>query len=51
MEIGEFNEEYNHAYSEEERYTPPEEPEALEALEHFRDRKFGIMFHWGAYSQ
>ncbi|MGN0572500.1 MAG: alpha-L-fucosidase [Acutalibacteraceae bacterium] len=47
----EFNELYNHSYSEELRYVAPEEPEVLESLERFKDRKFGIMFHWGAYSQ
>ncbi|MGN0533111.1 MAG: alpha-L-fucosidase [Eubacterium sp.] len=51
MEIGKFNELYNHSYSEERRYVSPKEPEVLESLERFQDRKFGIMFHWGAYSQ
>ncbi len=50
MEIGEFNEEYNHSYSEEERYIAPKEPQVLESIARFRDRKFGIMFHWGAYT-
>lgn len=51
MKIGKFNALYNHSYSEEKRYIPPKEPEVLESLERFRDKKFGIMFHWGAYSQ
>ncbi|MGN1124357.1 MAG: alpha-L-fucosidase [Eubacterium sp.] len=51
MEIGKFNALYNHSYSEERRYVPPKEPEVLASIEKFRDRKFGIMFHWGAYSQ
>ena len=42
MEIGEFNEEYNHSYSEEERYVAPEEPVVLEALERFRDRRHSV---------
>lgn len=47
MENEEFNALYNHVYSEEQRYVPPKEPEVLESLERFKDRKFGIMFHWG----
>ena len=51
MEVGKFNELYNHTYSEERRYVRPKEPEVLESLERFKDSKFGIMFHWGVYSQ
>lgn len=50
MEL-EFNELHNHKSSEEQRYVSPNEPAVLESLERFKDRKFGIMFHWGAYSQ
>lgn len=51
MENKEFDALYNHTYSEELGYVPPKEPAVLESLERFKDRKFGIMFHWGAYSQ
>lgn len=51
MNTAEFNELYNHSYSEEKEYVTPTNPEISAALERFRDRKFGIMFHWGLYSQ
>lgn len=51
MELKEFNQQHNHRYSEERRYIRPKEKEVRESLEHFRDAKFGIMFHWGLYSQ
>lgn len=51
MSTTEFNKLYNHTYSEERRYVAPKDPNVTEALERFRDRKFGIMFHWGLYSQ
>lgn len=45
MEIGKFNELYNHSYSEERKYIKPKDPAVQESLEKFMDRKFGIMFH------
>lgn len=51
MSTTEFNEKYNHTYSEERKYVTPKQPEVQKSLESFRDRKFGIMFHWGLYSQ
>ncbi len=34
-----------------EGYIPPESPEVLKSLETFRDRKLGLMMHFGLYSQ
>lgn len=45
-----FNELYNHSYTEL-RYVKPKDPLVLKSLEDFQDEKFGIMFHWGLYSQ
>jgi alpha-L-fucosidase len=46
-----FNDEYNHSYSEEKNYIKPSEKTLLDQLEWFRDQKFGLMMHWGPYSQ
>ncbi len=35
----------------EERYVPETDPLVLEKLEEWQDLKFGLLMHWGAYSQ
>lgn len=50
MELPAFNKLHNHSYTEM-RYVKPKEPQVLESLKQFQDNKFGIMFHWGLYSQ
>ncbi|MDR2044643.1 MAG: alpha-L-fucosidase [Clostridium sp.] len=40
-----------HHYSLEEAYVWPAEAEVLRQLEWFQDQKFGLMIHWGPYSQ
>lgn len=35
----------------EERYVPETDPLVLEKLEQWQDLKFGLLMHWGAYSQ
>ncbi|HPF41545.1 MAG TPA: alpha-L-fucosidase [Phycisphaerae bacterium] len=35
----------------EERYFPPTDPKVQAKLEQWRDAKFGLMMHWGTYSQ
>lgn len=47
----EFNALYNHKCSEERRYKAPQDPTVLQSLEDFKDKKFGLMMHWGIYSQ
>jgi len=39
------------AIYEEERYVPETDPLALEKLEEWQDKKFGLLMHWGTYSQ
>ncbi len=40
------------AYSQEdERYVPETDPLVLEKLEKWQDLKFGLLMHWGPYSQ
>ncbi|MCA9256626.1 MAG: alpha-L-fucosidase, partial [Phycisphaerales bacterium] len=34
-----------------ERYFPPSDPKVQAKLEQWRDAKFGLMMHWGTYSQ
>ncbi|MEG2561661.1 MAG: alpha-L-fucosidase [Clostridia bacterium] len=51
MELAEFNEKHNHKCSEERKYKAPKEPAVLAALEDFKDKKFGLMMHWGLSSQ
>lgn len=33
------------------RYVPPTEPKVMARLAQWQDRKFGLMMHWGTYSQ
>lgn len=51
MELKEFNAQHNHKCSEERRYKYPREAEVLASLEKFKDKKFGLMIHWGLYSK
>jgi alpha-L-fucosidase len=37
--------------NEEERYVPETDPLVLKNLEHWQDLKFGLLMHWGPYSQ
>ena len=39
------------AQHEEERYVPETDPLVLEKLEQWQDLKFGLLMHWGPYSQ
>ena len=39
------------AIYEDERYVPETDPLVLEKLEEWQDKKFGLLMHWGAYSQ
>lgn len=39
------------AIYEEERYVPETDPMVLEKLDEWQDKKFGLLMHWGAYSQ
>ena len=39
------------AIYEEERYVPETDPLVLEKLDEWQDKKFGLLMHWGAYSQ
>ncbi len=39
------------AIYEDERYVPETNPFVLEKLEQWQDKKFGLLMHWGAYSQ
>ena len=36
---------------EDERYVPETDPLVLKNLEHWQDLKFGLLMHWGPYSQ
>lgn len=36
---------------EDERYVPETDPLVLEKLDQWQDKKFGLLMHWGAYSQ
>lgn len=42
---------YGQAIYEEERYVPETDPLVLEKLDEWQDKKFGLLMHWGAYSQ
>jgi len=42
---------YSQAVYEEERYVPETNPLVLAKLEQWQDLKFGLLMHWGAYSQ
>ena len=39
------------AIYEDERYVPETDPLVLEKLEQWQDMKFGLLMHWGTYSQ
>ena len=38
-----------HNYRGEDKYVWPEDPAVREKIEWFRDQKFALMMHWGAY--
>jgi len=42
---------FSQAIYEDERYVPETDPLVLEKLEEWQDKKFGLLMHWGAYSQ
>jgi alpha-L-fucosidase len=42
---------YSQAIYEDERYVPETDPLVLKKLEQWQDFKFGLLMHWGAYSQ
>jgi len=42
---------FSQAIYEDERYVPEDDPIVLERLEEWQDFKFGLLMHWGAYSQ
>lgn len=42
---------FSQAVYEDERYVPETDPLVLEKLEQWQDKKFGLLMHWGAYSQ
>ena len=42
---------YSQEHNEEERYVPETDPLVLEKLEEWQGKKFGLLMHWGAYSQ
>ncbi|UWX54599.1 alpha-L-fucosidase [Maribacter litopenaei] len=39
------------AILEDERYVPETDPLVLEKLDQWQDIKFGLLMHWGSYSQ
>jgi alpha-L-fucosidase len=39
------------AQHEDERYVPETDPKVLQKIEHWQDVKFGLLMHWGPYSQ
>jgi alpha-L-fucosidase len=40
-----------HAQHHEQTYVPETDPLVLEKLDQWQDLKFGLLMHWGAYSQ
>lgn len=46
-----FEQVHSQAIHEEERYVPETNPVVLEKLAQWQDLKFGLLMHWGAYSQ
>src|SRR5210317_881027 len=42
---------HSQAIYEDERYVPETDPLVLEKLDKWQDLKFGLLMHWGAYSQ
>lgn len=42
---------YTTALTAQHKYTPPTDPQVINKLEQWQDRKFGLFMHWGTYSQ
>ena len=42
---------FSQAIYEDERYIPETDPLVLEKLDEWQDKKFGLLMHWGSYSQ
>ena len=42
---------YSQAIYEDERYVPETDPLVLDKLDEWQDLKFGLLMHWGTYSQ
>ncbi|MBI9064685.1 MAG: alpha-L-fucosidase, partial [Marinilabiliaceae bacterium] len=42
---------FGQAIYEDERYVPETDPQVLQKLEEWQDIKFGLLMHWGGYSQ
>lgn len=42
---------FSQAIYEDERYVPETDPLVLEKLDKWQDKKFGLLMHWGSYSQ
>lgn len=42
---------FGQAIYEDERYVPETDPIVLEKLDEWQDKKFGLLMHWGTYSQ
>ncbi|MDY7395573.1 alpha-L-fucosidase [Aureibaculum sp. 2210JD6-5] len=42
---------FSQAIYEDERYVPETDPLVLEKLDEWQDKKFGLLMHWGTYSQ
>ena len=42
---------FSQAIYEDERYVPETNPVVLEKLDEWQGKKFGLLMHWGAYSQ
>ena len=42
---------FSQAVYEDERYVPETNPVVLEKLSQWQDLKFGLLMHWGTYSQ
>ena len=46
-----FTSTFSQAIYEDERYVPETDPLVLEKLDQWQDIKFGLLMHWGSYSQ
>lgn len=44
-----FSQTFTHGISD--SYTPPTDPKVIEKLDHWEDQKFGMLIHYGLYSQ
>ena len=42
---------FSQAIYEDERYVPETDPLVLEKVKEWQDIKFGLLMHWGSYSQ